>query len=425
MDIVKYKSSHSGRRYKGGALILVAVIVAVLMISGTTLLFMSYLSSVRAIRMGEETACRVLTDAGLTKAIGTLNAQYRDGTLDDYALPMSVGETVQGMTGTFSYKVAKEANDVYVVTSVGKQGDFRRVEVAKLELQAKSYFDNAILTKGKLSLGGKISGYNPDDPNASPGTYPVAMGTLGTDSKSIVSVSDTVYGDVFCGVGADTSELIACDDVTGSIYALTEEPDPAIVTPVMPEGLTSYGPYTVSGSTVTFTPSDSGLYDNLAVSAGGGNPGILIIDGGTVTIGINNLLQLGVNCEIRVNEGSTLLLYIEDSISSMNGASISYSSETIDPSHIQIYGTGPAGSTFALKSKDVFQGIVYAPNALVSIQNASEIVGAVVADTFSSGSDFLYDTSLATATNIALSESHYEVNRWSESVTSEIPAWAQ
>ncbi len=426
MGVVKFESAHSGRHSRGSAIVLVVLIVTILTISGMTLLFMSYLSSVRATRMGEETTCRVLTDAGLTKAIGTLNAQYRDGTLDDYDLPMSIRETVQGMTGTFSYQITKEAND-YVVTSVGAQGDFRRVEVAKLELQAKSFFDNAVLTRGACNIGGEVYGYNPDDPNTSPGEYPVTVGSLNTNDSVVKIQGGTVYGDAFCGVGRDPNDFIdGIENVTGNAYALTEEPE--IVTPEMPTGLPSYSPYYINGDTVTFTPADSGIYDNLSVGTGKGQPGVLIIDGGTVTIGINNLLQLGKDCEIVVNEGSTLLLYIETGVSSMLGASITYNSETLDPSHIQIYGTSTDESVvFALKSKDVFQGVIYAPYAEISIQNASKMVGAIVARMFTGGGgiDYAYDISLRTNPNIALSENYYEVNRWSESTTSEIPEWAQ
>ncbi len=430
MCVVKSESAHSGRHSRGAVIVLVMLIVTILTIAGISLFFMSYHSSVRSIRMAEETACRILTDAGLRRAIGTLNAQYRDGTLDDYDLPMSVGETVQGMTGTFSYQITKDANGVYFVTSFGESGNFRRTQVAQLEIQAKPYFDNAILAMGFIDVAPSmtISAYDPDDPTAPMGTYPATIGTLRTGSIGI-DVSGTVYGDAFCGVGGEPSVVIAGDEnITGSTYALTEEPEMEL--PEMPTDVPNYGSLLeINSTTVTLTPADSGIYSNIKLKSTG-TPAIVYIDGGTVTLGSTGLMQMGNDAEIIVNEGSTLLLYLNDGISSMSGASITYNSTTPDPTHIQIYGTcTEPEDNWSLKSKDVFQGVVYAPNSFVSINAGSQIIGAVVCSSFASASgiEYLYDMSLKDATNIALGGggNGYAVDRWSESLSSGIPEWAQ
>jgi hypothetical protein len=421
-------SSIYGKNNKGAAIVLVTFIVLILMIAGLSLLHLSYNSQILSVRFSEDLACKICADSGLQKALGEMNLQLEAGTLNDDDLPMSIGETIPASEGVFSYNVIKNDEGDYVIYSIGARGNFRRTIMATLGRSVKSYFDYGILTTGimQAGVGMTISGYNPLDPNAPLGTYPVAVGSIGTN-PSDVRGNGIVYGDIFCGVGGDPAVVIDGLNATGTKYALSTEQE--ITIPVMPTDIPAYGTdYIISGETITLTPSDSGIYPHIKVTTGKGKPSIVYIDGGTVTLGSQDWLIFSNDCEIRVKEGSTLLLYVGGCITSGTGASMTYEGATPDPTHIQVYGTNTTSQPWTLKSKDMFTGVIYAPHSDVSIDSSGTIIGAVVSQNFygNNGVQYMYDISLKDATNIALSgPSDFTIKRWTELDRGEVPDWAQ
>ena len=420
--------SFGGRPARGAAIVLMVFFVLILMLAGISLLHLSFNSRLLSTRFSDDLACKICADAGLEQAIGTLNQQLADGTINDDDLPMSIGETLPASEGVFSYKVIKNDEGDYVAYSVGARGNFLRTIMAVLGRSTKSCFDYGVLTTGVMQagVGMTISGYNPLDPTAPLGTYPIAVGSIGTN-PSDVRGGGIVYGDAFCGVGGDPAAVIDGLSVTGTEYALSSEPE--ITIPVMPTDIPVHGTdYIISGETITLTPSDSGIYPHIKVTTGKGKPSIVYIDGGTVTLGSQDWLIFSNDCEIRVKEGSTLLLYVGGCITSGVGASIKYEGATPDPTHIQVYGTNTINQPWTLKSKDMFTGIIYAPHSDVSIDSSGTIIGAVVSQNFygNNGVQYMYDISLKDATNIALSgPSDFTVMRWTDLGRGEIPEWAQ
>ena len=428
-NITKVKFLSSNRKHKkGAAIIMVTFFVMMMMIAGIAILHLSYNARVTSVRLSDDLSCKICADAGLEKAIGTMNEQLEAGTLNDDDLPLSIGETLPASDGVFSYKVIKNDEGEYVAYSVAARGNFRRTIMAILDRSTKSYFDYGVLSKGNIVTfsGMNMSAYDSQNPGAT--DLKVTMGSLGTSYDSVMIKSGCIVdGDVFCGVGGDISTAInVAGTLTGSKYAITEEPE--MVMPTMPSTLANKGTDIMTkGSTLTLTPANSGIYNNMYISATG-TPGIVVIDGGTVTLGLTGMLNLGNNCEIIVNEGSTLILYADGDIVSGNGASISYNSTTNDATHIQLYGTGTGSQEWTVKSKGDWTGIVYAPNVWVHISAGDYIYGSIVCDQteFKTNSDFIYDVALQRAQNIALSgPSDFTIKRWSEIGREEIPDWAQ
>jgi hypothetical protein len=409
---------------KGFVVVIVLVTMVLLLATGAALLNLGFKARLNSARVCSDICAKSAVDAAVAKALSHINSECSSGTLKDSALPQAENVPLEYCNATFSYDIIKNGGN-YVIRATGFSGPVRKTAGAVLKSQGSSPFEYGALVKGSIVIGNgmTVAAYNPDDPTAPVGTYPVTIGTLRSLSAG-VGVNGTVYGDAFCGVGGDPDVVISGEEnITGDTYALTQAPQ--IPLPVMPTDLVNHGTgLTVSAETVTLTPADNGIYYNLKLESKG-TPGVVIIDGGTVTIGLETALQMGKDSEIIVNEGSTLILYINQGISSMNGASISYNSTDIDPSHIQLYGTGdaPEGSDYvwALKSKDVFQGVIYAPDAFVSYNSSSKMIGSVVCSSFmaDSGCEFLYDMSLASATNLALDTgggppTGFTISRWSE-----------
>jgi hypothetical protein len=426
-------SSFGGRPTKGAAIILVVFFVLILMLAGLSLLHLSFNSRLLSTRFSDDLACKICADAGLEKAIGTLNQQLADGTFSDGALPISIGETIPASEGVFSYKVIKNADSNYVAYSVGARGNYRRTIMAILGRTTKSYFDYGAMSLAQtvLAAGSTASAYDSQDPSAT--GLKIQMGSLNTAASDAVVIKSgsTVDGDLFCGAGGNPDFCIVNGGtITGEKYALTENPE--IVQPTMPAGLPAKPDLHTNGTTLTITPANNGLYNNICIDNAKGVAGKLVIDGGTVTLAATTMLKLDNNAQIVVNPGSTLVAYIAGNVFSGTGASVSYAGAgtTPDPSHIQLYGTGTTAQIWSLNAKDNWTGILYAPKAEISVSAGKSIYGAFIGYkvlmNLSTGYGFYYDVNLSRATNIALSgPADFTIKRWTELGRGEIPDWAQ
>jgi len=408
----------------GGALIIVMFIVMLFLIAGTGLLSLSEKGRLIAIRSSQDMASRICADAGIEAAVGEMNTRLANGTLDDSDLPMSVGETLPATEGAFSYKVDKVDGN-YVAVSIGARGNFQRIIQAKI--RRKSCFEYGVVARGQLNFPPNSTAKAYDSQNASAAGLEIQMGTLSTTSLVVTKPGSSVIGDLFVGVGGNPASTISVGGtLTGTKYALTEAPE--IYQPAIPAGLPAKPDLHTNGTTVTVTPANSGVYANFCVDNGGGNIGKLVISGGTVTMAVTNFMKLDNSAEIVVNVDSTLLLYVACNISSMAGASISYDGSPMDPSHIQIYGTGTGSpQTWAIKAKNAWTGVIYAPNANISMQAGQNFYGAIFGNyvglDIQSGYSFNYDVNLQRATNIVLG-GDFVTKRWSESSSEGIPGWA-
>jgi hypothetical protein len=421
-----------GRRARGTAIIIVTFFVLLMMLAGLGILHLSYNARLTSIRISDDLTCKIAADAGLEKTIGTLNQQLADGTFNDSALPMSIGEQLPASEGVFSYKVIKNVDSNYVAYSVGARGNFRRTIIAILGRTTKSYFDYGALALGQcvLAPGTTASAYDSQNPSAT--GLKIELGSLNIASPTAMVTKSGCYveGNLFCGAGGDPNYCVVNGGtITGEKYALTENPE--IVQPIAPAGLSAKPDLHTNGTTVTFTPANSGVYSWFCVDKGGGKPGKLVINGGTVTLAVTDFMKLDTNCEIIVNEGSTLIMYVACNVTSSTGASISYAGTTPDPSHIQLYGTGTGTpQIWSLNAKDNWTATVYAPNAAISVSAGKSMYGAFIGYdvlmNITNGYGFYYDVNLSRATNIALNgPGDFSVKRWSELSRDEIPDWAR
>jgi choice-of-anchor A domain-containing protein len=141
----------------------------------------------------------------------------------------------------------------------------------------------------------------------------------------------------------------------------------------------------------------------------------LEVSGGEVVLHVTGDIWLGQGCEILVKDDSTLILYVDGDITCGNDGGIGYSGSPEDPSHVQLYATGTGEQDFDLKAKDKWSGVVYAPNADITIFAKGDVYGSFIADSleFKADGDMHYDAALS---EVAVDEIgvRFVLNRWNE-----------
>jgi choice-of-anchor A domain-containing protein len=387
---------------------LVMLIIAVLLITGIGLLGLGLDSRILAIRDTSGVAARCAADSGLTKAIYEMNEKLKVKPWDDSTLPQVTNESLPSCNATYSYTVTGDSVNGYAVESTGKSMEAEKT--VRCVLGLISPFDSALFVQETLILkpNAQVLGYNSADPEDT--DVNVKIGTNDTADGSITLGSGVVVdGDVVVGPGGDANSVI--DDqgaTTGDRYAITTEKDfPGITAPTL---FDMGGVISAHGTTLTIGPANSGEYDGIELK-NATNPGILEIDGGDVVLYITENINLGQDCEIKINEGSSLVIYLDGDLIGDNDAGVNNMNA---PENFKLYGTGEE-QTIDLKAKNDFYGAVYAPNADITINSGGDLYGSFIGSSFEmkSNSNFYYDEALIDA-SLDDEAVHFVVTQWSE-----------
>jgi hypothetical protein len=383
----------------GYAIPLAIVAVMILLAMGVGLLSLGFNSRIYSMRTARDLAARCAADAGLTMALFEMNEKLQVKPWDDGTLPQATDVSLPHCDQVCSYTVTADLGGGYVVTSIGESDLARRAVRATIGL--KGIFEHAILTKNTLVLksGTTIDGYNSLDPLDTDAD--VDIGTQSTlDSSVVLNMGVIVNGDVFVGAGGNPDTVIRdLGAMTGDQYAGTpQETLPQITAPT---NLSDTGTgISTQGQTVTITPADSGQYDNIALGQAGSeegvSPGILTISGGDVVLHITGDIQLGQSCEIVIEDGSTLTLYVDGDMHCRESSGINTENPSQEAKTLQVYATGQGVQYFGIKAKSEFTGVIYAPNADVDLYSNGDVYGSIVADTFEfkAGGNYHYDEAL-------------------------------
>ncbi|MHC5191675.1 MAG: DUF7305 domain-containing protein, partial [Planctomycetota bacterium] len=110
-----------------------------------------------------------------------------------------------------------------------------------------------------------------------------------------------------------------------------------------------------------------------------------------------------------------LILYVDGDITCGNNGGIGYSGSPEDPSHVKLYATGSGEQDFDLKAKDKWSGVVYAPNANVTLYAKGDAYGSFVADSleFKADGNMHYDAALSEVTVDEIGV-RFVIDRWYE-----------
>lgn len=402
------------KRRKGAAMPLAMITIMILLAMGVGLLSLGMNNRIYATRTSSVIAARCAADAGLAMALFQMNDSLDTKPWQLSNLPKAEDVKLPYSNAVCSYEVTGDLAGGYVATSTGEFGSAQRTVSANLEL--KGLFDHAVLTKGNLILksGTNLDAYNSADPldtgmDADIATQSIADAAITLNSGVVVS------GDVRVGRAGDP-DLVIKDlgaTVNGSKYSMPENdylPDIEAPTTLLEMGTG----INAKGSTVTITPADSGTYTGIALKSTS-DPGMMLVQGGEVELHISGDINLGNSCEIVVEEGSSLKLYVDGNINCNNGSSIWAVNTSKNVEALMLYGTGEAAQTFDLKAKNEWLGVIYAPNADVTLNAGGDIYGAIISNNFElkAGGNYHYDRALK---NVSPDDEgvRFVLNRWSE-----------
>lgn len=399
----------------GSILVLVLFVVLVSFIIGTGLLTLGTQSRVSSINRIREMAAQSAADAGLERAIQEINNAVIAGKWSSGVLPQAHDVSLPFTDSTYSVKTSYSAGSGYDIISFGRDTNRDRTVHAKLRL--KGVFENAIQCRNDIILksGTVIEAFDsrismdPDDCDEK-----AVIGTNSINSDSIILNSGVeIDGDVIIGAGGDTNTVVKDLGATyDQSYSLGASMDfPSVTAPPL------LGPDTRIGTKkgeVTIGPGGD-------FPANGRFSGITLGQGATLRVIGNCTLHLtgGVNMAqnseiiLDATKNAKLTVYLDGDWISDNGAGIN--NETTDPTTFSLYGTGSGTQQIDLKAKSEFYGVIYAPDADLTLFSGGNIYGSFVTNNFElkNPASFLYDVSLK-KTSVSDEGARFVLNRWRE-----------
>jgi hypothetical protein len=398
---------------RGSAIPLAVLAIMMLFAMGVALLSLGLNRRVYSIRTNSDIAARCAADSGLAIALFEMNQKLQVQPWNDSTLPKATDVSLPYSDAVCDYEVTGDLGG-YLITAHGESGPAQRTVRATIEL--KGLFDNAVLTKANLIMksGTLIDGYNSLDVLDTGSDADIATQST-SDSSVILNAGVVVNGDVRVGIGGNPESAVKDLGATiaGFKYAATEkEPLPEIAAPA---SLFYMGTaISAKGSTVTIGPADSGTYTGIDLKTTG-LPGVLAISGGDVELHITGDIEVGQSCQIVVKEGASLTLYVDGDINCRESSGINTENAANQAGTLKLYATGEDPQSFDIKASSEWVGIIYAPNADVTLYANGDAYGAVVANNFEfkAGGSYHYDRALK---KVAVDDEgvRFVVKRWQE-----------
>ncbi|MHC4740851.1 MAG: DUF7305 domain-containing protein [Planctomycetota bacterium] len=428
-------------RQRGSILAIVLFAIILLLISGMGVLTIGATTRIFSIRTVADAAARSAADTGVTKAIHRMNAGLYDGTWNpnkNYlwefhkALPNSdaiysyfvaranwyYGEVMP--TGDDPlidfFKSASATDGEYIVSSLGRYRGSKRKIYATVRL--KGCGDTGVLVRDKLVLkaGTIVAGADSrNGPEIDP-TVLTEIGTISIEPDDVV-LNNTVIvqGNVQVGVNGDVDIVIKdLGATTGLRYAMPEEPEfPYVYPPEISETFKAFdvpirinkkNPPSPDPNVLHIDESWNGRYTCIDLESNNKTEKIVIPAGNDVELHLTNTgtgaskagVMLGVNCEIIIENGATLNLWVDGNI--RMGTDSGFNNFGTPPS-LKIWGYWREpliGQTWTLNTKSEYFGQVYAPNADVIVNAKGHVYGSFVGYTFDmrNGGNLIYDGAL-------------------------------
>ncbi len=408
-------------RRSGFVLALAIFVMVVLMIIGAGLLSLGYDSRVYATRTADAIVARSAADSGLTKALWEMNRRLQTG-WSDTDLPHERNTSLPlfgaPFSATYSYRVGKagyyrwlyhsgwlpeEYQDMleyilvtnpsdhsYIVRSIGKYRYATKRIIATVQLRGRA--GQGVIARERIILKSDtlVDGFNSNDPTDL--DVPLEIGTLSIlPDQVILNNGIVVDGSIVIGVGGDVDTVIKdLGATTGPRYPMQEEIE--IVVAERPTHLLNKPNINVHGEAITLTPADSGQYNKIELKRST-EPSILTVSGGDVELYVTGDIWMGQECEIKIEKGSTLTLFIDGDIRS--GGKSGFNNEG-KPTDLTIWGTADVKQSMDLNAKSEYFGQVYAPNSDILMRAKGDLYGAFTANSFEikAGGNLFYDGAL-------------------------------
>jgi len=387
------------RQPRGAALVIVMLVMAVLLLAGTTFLTISSTESQIALNEQGSTTAHVLAEAAIHKALTFYYADSNSTYAGEADTPLGGGTFTVSVT-TVSGCTATSARKVSATGSAPVRGGTAQAQL-EVVLDQVSYpyqwaafaatpnqivyslwdplagvsvdrTDKELWLDHHAQVDSFDSGIGPYDPTSNSGLH----GNLGANGDVDISYNSTIGGNIQAGDGIFNSAGVT---VTGTQSSeLSPNPtDPGVPFPTVTPGVTPTGTLTVpAGGTVTLS---AGTYYYRNISMGDG--ATLATSGGTVTIYVtgppitstNKLADLGRNATMGANPGTQLNI-----ITKSDGSSADF-------------------LTFVAQDNFRLYGSLYGKNTDVYLGSNSQVYGSVIGRTIRvrSGSQIHFDQAMS------------------------------
>jgi hypothetical protein len=415
---------------RGSVMPLVMFAIILLLVTGAGLLTLGRNTRIAAARAATDVSARSAADAGLAKAVYSMNTRLETGWLI-YGLPTETDHALPNCEATYTYKVTKVATitkdpgehvDVsqflsleglsggdYIIKSVGKCGQSQKTVYGVLRLQGRGEYGVLVQDAVSLKSGTLVDGFDSSDPKKT--DVELQMGTTSTKSdKVVLNKGVVVDGEILVGPGGNPDLVIKdLGAKTGDRYCMLEEVDFPVVTP---PPLLYRGHIDAHDQTIKIDPGDSGLYTRIDLKRGT-KPAILEVTGGDVVLHVTGDINLGEECEIKIAKGSSLNLYLDGDLNAKENAG--FNNENVPP-NFKLWGKSEGSQKWELNAKSEYFGQMYAPVAEVTARAKSDLYGAFTAKKFEmkSGGNLYYDGALRN-TDEDDEGIRFVLKRWSES----------
>ena len=363
------------KRFRSGSVLPFAVTMVVLLfIIGLGLMRLGLGARLACAKTTAQLTARAAADAGFIQAMRLMNARLASKPWDGSPIAAVSDVPLAGADATFSYTVT-DAGSYYQIASTGKSGSAQRTVYGRLAI-GSLLFGIGVKDIIDVKVGAIFN---------APADSGFAIRTNSVVDNAIVLKSGvTIPGDVICGPGGNTDDVVNIKSstvITGETYSAMDEIDfPPVVLPadLQSTALTNYNYVAgtpIIGSVDPANPRCIKL-DNIDIP----NGGVQRIQGHCkiYVVGTTTLRQ---SAELIVDSGASMQMYLGGNMVAGNSNGLDNLNTNL-PEALTIYGLSTC-TQMDLKAKgDVFFGYVYVPDAALRVYAKNTLAGAFVGKSF-------------------------------------------
>jgi hypothetical protein len=395
------------KQRKGAILALMMMVVLLLSMSSLALIRVGTQARLRTVKSDLQTAARFAADAGVERVLYLMNKQLDAGTWSQGDVPTFSSQSLTAGNADYTVTFTGDLSSGYQITSVGHSNKQTKTVRATIVLTSPIAEDFAIFSKNSISMknSSTVGGFNSADPSDT--DVDVKIGTQSTEDGAIdLKSNTTIDGDIVVGPTGNPDDVVNADNnvsINGEIFVMpTDHYLPAVSAP---DYTASQG--SISGKNITLNSSDSGKYSSISIAS----KGTLSVNS-DLTLYVTGDIELKNNAEIEVKNNATLELYFDGDIDAKNSSGFNNKSEI--PADLKMYGTGTNQKIDIKNSVDLY-GVIYAPNADMTVHNGVDAYGSFIVDSFelkNSGKVY-YDKALKEVTEDDTLV-RFTITRWEE-----------
>jgi hypothetical protein len=393
---------------RGMVLPLVISIAVILAIIGMGLIQLGFSGRLRAILTNAGISARGAADAGLTEALHRMNlALPFGGSFDDSWLPFTSDDSsLTYSNARYNYDItasptphAATGRRFWYINSRGRSGRGTKAVHATTSIYTAWF---GIGVQNDIFIHPDVTFYPYPPDSAIEGRLRTNRNTRGSVR---VGPNNDIQGEILVGPGAEPDAVLVGPN--SSVTSIGEASDMLSFPPVpVPAGwapaVLDDSQYDAAGMARilpgsyeygTFIVNVQTLPDGTTV------PRTVSIEPGLepVRIYVSGWTRIHNSCQLIIQDGAMLELYLGDHLRAHNGSYIT----VVNPLGLgreialQIYGT-PTCTEISLYNSGDMWGVIYAPNAHLDLDNSATYYGGFIGGSLEmrNGSEFHYDTRL-------------------------------